>query len=309
VGITQQGHWFRYRGDAARILDDTWCNPHHCTPAFISPCRQHAGLVEFGTGVTVFTRLDAAFPVMHGTFGEDGTVQGLLELAGIPIVGCGTLASAACMDKNVAHKPLQAAGIAVPQSATFGGSTDFTEIEAAAKALGFPLFVKPVRAGSSFGVSRVANATGLAGAVQKAFLYDDHLLLEEAIDGFEVGCAVLGNKDLTIGALDEIELAGGFFDYTEKYNLVTSKIHVPARLPAEKTDEIKQIAANIYRLLGCKGFARVDMFVTPEGRVVFNEVNTVPGFTPHSRYPTMMQAVGLDFTAVVDRLVTLAVAP
>ncbi len=306
VGITRQGRWYRYRGDAARILDDTWCDPQFCTPAILSPCRKNAGLMEFGIGVTVFTKLDLAFPVMHGPLGEDGSIQGLLELAGIPVVGCGTLASAVCMDKDIAHRLAGSAGVGVPKSVRFNGHAAPEELRAAAAELGYPVFVKPVRAGSSFGISKVADAEQLAEAVQTAFAYDTQVLLEEAVDGFEVGCAILGGDALTIGELDEVQLAGGFFDYKEKYNLITSKIHVPARLAAGKAEEIRQTAAAIYRLLGCSGFARVDLFVTPAGRVVFNEVNTIPGFTPHSRYPAMMRAAGLDFAAVVGRLMEAA---
>lgn len=308
VGITKQGHWFRYRGSEEAILHDKWCKPKYCTHAVISPSRGDAGLVEFGEEGAVFTKPDAAFPVMHGPFGEDGTIQGLLELAGIPVVGCGTTASAICMDKDAAHRIVRSSGIKVPESKVFSNSAPFEEIETAATSLRYPVFVKPARAGSSFGVSRVVSAEGLATAVAEAFGHDRRIILEEAIAGFEVGCAVLGCDELTIGALDEVELAGGFFDFTEKYNLVTSRIHVPARLPEEKASEIKRAGADIYKLLGCSGFARVDMFATPDGRIVFNEVNTIPGFTVHSRYPAMMKAIGLDFATMLDRLIETAVA-
>ncbi|NLB29016.1 MAG: D-alanine--D-serine ligase VanG [Clostridiales bacterium] len=308
VGITKQGHWFRYRSDAQNILSDTWCDPKHCAPAFISPCRRNAGLVEPRADKTVFTKLDAAFPVMHGCFGEDGTMQGLLELAGIPIVGCGTAASAVCMDKDISHRLAKSSGIEVPRSFVFSKGASLGEMESAAQSLGFPVFVKPVRAGSSFGISKVGSVSELSGAADDAFLYDTQILLEETVDGFEVGCAVIGDSELTIGVPDEIELSNGFFDYKEKYNLITSKIHVPARVTPEMSERIKETAARIYRALGCGGFARVDQFVTPAGRIVFNEVNTVPGFTAHSRFPSMLDAAGLDFAKVVNMLIEAAVA-
>ncbi len=308
VGITREGRWLRYRGPAAKLLDDSWQAPEHCTPALLSPCRHTGGLVEYGMGVTVFTKIDAAFPVLHGPLGEDGTVQGLLELAGIPLVGCGTLASAAGMDKDIAHRLAASLGVDVPGAATFARTAPFAEIEEAAAALGYPVFVKPVRAGSSFGIARVMCAADLAAAVATAFHYDTRVILEEAIEGAEVGCAILGEDTLLIGEPDEVELAGGFFNYREKYNLISSQIHVPARIPAQTAAEIKRMAADIYRLLGCRGFARVDFFVCHGGRVVFSEINTIPGFTPHSRYPSMMKAAGLDFDAVVARLVDAAVA-
>lgn len=151
----------------------------------------------------------------------------------------------------------------------------------------------------------------LAPAIAHAFNYDNRVILEETIDGFEVGCSVCGRGQLIVGEVDEIELdtaacANGFFDYTEKYTLKTSAIHVPARIPAEKAQEIKEAAKRIYRALDCDGFARVDMFLTPEGEVVFNEVNTIPGFTQHSRYPGMMRAAGYGFAEIVDRIISQA---
>ena len=176
-----------------------------------------------------------------------------------------------------------------------------------AERLGYPLFVKPVRAGSSYGITKVMARNELPAAVKLAFAYDDRMILEEAISGFEVGCAVLGNNRLTVGELDEIELSGGFFDYTEKYTLKTSKIHVPARLSPEKAMEIKELAKRIYRALDCRGFARVDFFLDKSGQVLFNEVNTIPGFTAYSRYPSMMKAAGLSFEQVISAVIRLAV--
>lgn len=261
-----------------------------------------------GSGETL--AFDAAFPILHGKNGEDGTVQGLLELAGVPIVGCGTLSSALCMDKDRAHKLAALAGVRVPRSAVFSAGASPAEVAKAAEGLGFPLFVKPVRAGSSFGVSRVERPEGLPAAVELAFRYDGRVLLEEAVPGFEVGCAVLGNPGetpLTAGAVDEIELSGGFFDFDEKYTLKTSAIHCPARISPEKATEVQEAAKAVYEALDCRVMARVDFFLTPEGAVVFNEANTIPGFTAHSRYPSMMKAAGLDFPALLDRLLELGV--
>ena len=141
--------------------------------------------------------------------------------------------------------------------------------------------------------------------MEHAFAYDSQIILEEMVEGFEVGCAVLGNSELTVGEVDEIELSEGFFDYTEKYTLKSSKIHVPARISREQAEEIKAAAKRIYRGLGCSYFARVDLFVTPEGKIYFNEVNTIPGFTSHSRYPNMMKAIGISFEELLSRLLEL----
>lgn len=162
-----------------------------------------------------------------------------------------------------------------------------------------------MRAGSSFGITKVDGKESLQDAVEHAFAYDSHVILEQMIAGFEVGCAVLGNEELTVGEVDEIELSDGFFDYTEKYTLKSSMIHVPARISKEKAEEVKDAAVRIYRGLGCRYFARVDMFLTPEGELYFNEVNTIPGFTAHSRYPNMMKAAGISFEEILSRLLEM----
>ena len=177
------------------------------------------------------------------------------------------------------------------------------EMMAAAERLGFPLFVKPVRAGSSFGISRVTGPEELPRAVEEAFAHDREVLLEEAIPGFEVGCAVLGGEELTVGEVDEIELSQGFFDFEEKYTLKTSAIHCPARITPEQAKRIKEAAKTVYRALDCRVFARVDLFLTPAGEIVFNEVNTIPGFTAHSRYPKMMETAGVDFSSLITRII------
>lgn len=308
VGITPSGSWFCFRGEPQKIQDDTWYNDTDCTPALLSPNRtEHKLLLLTGAGVEAIP-IDAAFPVLHGRNGEDGTVQGLLELAGIPLAGCGVLASALCMDKDRAHKLVQAAGVRVPKS-TVLTPTEWGDLERFTQETGYPLFVKPVKAGSSYGVTKVEKPKELEAAISLAFQYDNQVIVEENIDGFEVGCAVLGTGQLLTGEVDEIELAGGFFDFTEKYTLKTSAIHVPARISREKAVEIQETAKTIYRTLGCTCFARVDMFLTPSGEIVFNEVNTIPGFTEHSRYPGMMKAAGIPFSEVLTRIVQLAVAP
>lgn len=307
VGISKTGSWFYFTGDTEKIKMDTWNNPIDCVPALISLDRDARGLLVQTTAGVKEISLDAAFPVLHGRNGEDGTVQGIFELAGIPLVGCGVLSSALCMDKDRAHKLVRAAGIAVPSSAVLTKGNSVEEAVANGEKLGYPLFVKPVRAGSSYGITKVWKRSQLPAALEQAFAYDDHIILEEAISGFEVGCAVLGNGRLTVGKLDEIELADGFFDFHEKYTLKTSEIHVPARISPAKTAEVKETAQRIYKILGCQGFARVDMFLDDEGRVVFNEVNTIPGFTAHSRYPNMMKAAGMSFEQIISNVIELAV--
>ena len=307
VGISRGGEWFYFHGGIERIARDTWCNPSDCTPAAISPNRGSGRLMLFRPEGVETLHVDAAFPVLHGKNGEDGTVQGLLALAGIPVAGCGVLSSALCMDKDRAHRLVAAAGISVPKSVLLDRPQSLEARLPQIEALALPIFVKPVRAGSSYGIARLENLRGLRAAVGQAFRYDDQVIIEEGVPGFEVGCAVMGNDRLITGEVDEIELAGGFFDFDEKYTLKTSAIHVPARTSPEKAEEIKSAARRIYRILNCRCFARVDMFLTPEGEIVFNEVNTIPGFTAHSRFPSMMRAVGIGLQSVITRAIEWAV--
>jgi len=306
VGITREGRWYACTGDRDAIRRDRWLEQGGCVPAILSPDRGDQGLFLFENGGVRRVTVDVALPVLHGSFGEDGTIQGLIQLSGIPLAGCGVLASALAMDKDRAHKAAAAAGVAVPRSLTLDREELPGQAAAAARELGYPLFVKPVRAGSSYGVSRVEGEEQLAAAIQTALEYDSRVILEEAIPGFEVGCAIVGAKQLTLGAVDEIHLAGGMLDNGEKYHPVTSVTRAPAQLPAETAERIKETAKTIYRALDCAGFARVDLFLTPDGRVVMNEVNTIPGFTPHSRYPAMMAAAGLTIPEVLDRLIAAA---
>lgn len=344
VGITREGDWYRYRGKPENIPDNTWCENRAClTPVAVSVSRAVRGFLElserkdavtftseasvpyygessmeagseetmiFGgmsVGACSLIKVDLVFPILHGKNGEDGTMQGMFELAGIPVVGCDTLSSALCMDKGRAHALVRTAGVAVPKTVTFKEYEREAALREIARRLSYPLFVKPVRAGSSFGITKVLRETELNNAIELAFDHDSEVTVEEAVEGFEVGCAILGNETLTVGRVDEIELSEGFFDYTEKYTLKTSKIHMPARIDAQTERRIQETAVTIYRTLGCAGFARVDMFLTPDGEIVFNEVNTIPGCTSHSRYPNMMKGIGLSFGDMLDRLIGLYV--
>lgn len=307
LGITREGDWYRYYGDYSLLPDNKWLNdPDMLVPAVISHSRSYKGILELTDKGNVLTEIDLALPILHGKNGEDGTVQGLFELAGIPVVGCNALSSAICMDKDRAHKLVSLEGVEVPKSVTLS-KFEKDNVSDLTASLTYPLFVKPVRAGSSFGITKIFRPEELTAAVDLAFEHDDEVIIEENVDGFEVGCAVLGINELTVGRVDEIELSHGFFDYTEKYNLITSNIYMPARISPETEDRIRNTAKVIYKALACSGFARVDMFLTPDNRIVFNEVNTIPGFTSHSRYPSMMKGIGLSFPEVLDKLIGLYV--
>ncbi len=303
VGITRQGDWYHYQGSRQRIIDNTWfTDSTNLIPVAVSLNRSEGGLIKFEANRVTVTKPDLVFPVLHGKNGEDGTIQGVFELAGIPVAGCGMLASALCMDKDRAHKLVCAAGISTPRSVTFGAAKSYHAADLC-HGLTYPLFVKPVRSGSSFGITKISRSEELQGAVSLALEYDEEVIVEENIEGFEVGCAVIGKDSLTVGRVDEIELTGGFFDYTEKYTLKSSAIYMPARIDAASEKKIQETAKKIYRTLKCSGFARVDMFLTPAGEIVFNEVNTIPGFTTHSRFPNMMKGIGLSFGEMLDKII------
>ncbi len=307
IGITKDGDWYKYEGDVENIKQNQWREKGKCTKIVISNNKKDRGLIEISQNGTKLLKLDAIFPVLHGQNGEDGTVQGLIELSGIPLIGCGVLSSSLCMDKYTSHKLVESYGIKVAKSIVINDKTTIEERDNRIKTLKYPLFIKPMRAGSSFGITKIDSKKELDSAIQTALKYDTEIIIEENVDGIEVGCAILGKEELIVGEVDEIELSKGFFDYTEKYTLKTSQIHCPARIGIEKQKEIKQVAQKIYKILKCKDFARVDMFLDKEGNVYFNEINTIPGFTAHSRYPNMMKQIGISFEELVQRLIDMEV--
>jgi D-alanine--(R)-lactate ligase len=296
IGITTSGHWKLCDGPAA-----DWDNGS-CRRVVLSPDRGVRGLLVLEDGRYETISLDCVLPVLHGRLGEDGAMQGLLELAGIPYAGCDIQSSALCMDKSLTYMVARAAGIATPR---------FWDDGADPGQLPYPVFVKPARSGSSFGVSKVSRAEDLPGAVQAARRYDPKVLIEEAVAGSEVGCAVLGNgSDLLAGEVDQIALSHGFFRIHQEDAPETGSdnatVLVPADISQESRTLVQETAKAVYRALGCRGLSRVDMFLTEDGRVVLNEVNTFPGMTSYSRYPRMMAAAGLPLGEVIDRMVSLA---
>lgn len=302
IGINRSGVWKVCEGPSAGWEDG------NCRRAVISPDRETHGLLVVESGECRSVHIDAVFPVLHGRLGEDGAVQGLLELSGIPYVGCDLQSSAICMDKSLAYIVARSAGIETPQFVVLGAGGTTVPIEFA-----YPVFVKPARSGSSFGVTKVECAGELGDAVSTAREYDSKVLIEQAIHGTEVGCAVLGNgPELIVGEVDQIELRHGIFrihqEAEPEKGSENAVISVPADLPEAKRDEIREAARSIYRALGCEGLSRVDMFLQDDGRIVLNEVNTLPGFTAYSRYPRMMAAAGMTFSELIDRCISLSMA-
>lgn len=307
IGITRDGEWYLFEDNIERIKDDTW--QEVCSKKVtISVSREDHGIIIFESDKVEKVRLDAVYPVLHGKNGEDGTIQGLCELAGIPVIGCDMLSSALCMDKQLAHDVVAKIGVKVPRGIVLEGKIDEENVLEKIKGLKFPLYIKPMRAGSSFGITKVEDISEVENAILLALKHDSTVIIEENIDGFEVGCAILGNgQDLIIGKVDEIELSDGFFDFTEKYTLKSSKIHIPARIDEELEERVKLEAIKIYNALKCKNFARVDMFITPNNEIVFNEVNTIPGCTTHSRYPNMLKGIGIEFGDFINKAIGMVI--
>jgi D-alanine--(R)-lactate ligase len=302
IGITKSGAWKLCDGPGA-----DWENGS-CRPAVLSPDRSVHGLLVLEQDQYKMIRLDVVFPVLHGKHGEDGAMQGLLELSGIPYVGCDVQSSALCMDKSLAYIVARNAGIATPKYwvVTANEKIDPDQVT-------YPVFVKPARSGSSFGVSNVSRQEELPSAMETARQYDSKVLIEEAVVGSEVGCAILGNdRDLIAGEVDRIALSHGFFrihqEREPERGSENSTFIVPADISAEARSLVQGTAKALYRALGCRGLARVDMFLKEDGTVVLNEVNTLPGLTSYSRYPRMMAAAGLPLAEVIDRIVSLALA-
>ncbi|MDR1530613.1 MAG: D-alanine--(R)-lactate ligase [Clostridiales bacterium] len=277
-----------------------------CCSAVLSPDKHTHGLLVKKNHGYETRRVDAVFPVLHGKQGEDGSIQGLLELSGIPYVGCDIQSSAVCMDKSLAYLVAKDAGIATPEFWVIN-----KEDRPQGDAFTYPVFVKPARSGSSYGVTKVNSAEGLAAAIESAGKYDGKILIEQAVLGCEVGCALLGNSpELIAGEVDQIRLRHGIFrihqEAEPEKGSENAVITIPADLPAEGRVRIRETAKEIYKALGCRGLARVDMFLQDNGRVVLNEVNTLPGFTSYSRYPRMMAAAGIGFPELIDRLIVSA---
>jgi D-alanine-D-alanine ligase len=245
-------------------------------------------------------RVDVVFPVLHGPFGEDGTVQGLLELAGVPYVGAGVAASALCMDKDLFKAVLRDRGIPVARNVTL------REGDEPAHPFDYPLFVKPARLGSSVGISKVHDASELTAAVELARRHDDKVLIEEGVEGVEVECGVLGNGDPVASVVGEIVAHADWYDYSAKYDAGGMDLVVPARISAEADARVQELAVESFVATDCEGMARIDFFVRPDGEVIVNEINTIPGFTSTSVYAKLFEAAGISYAALLDRLVELA---
>jgi len=309
VYITKEGKWLLYDGSIDNLRNVPW--EKFGTAAVLSPDRVNRGLLRIVGDKVKYIPVDVAFPALHGENGEDGSVQGLFELCGLPYVGCGVLSSALCMDKTFTKIIAHSIGLKQAEY-TVADVWDQESVACALKRvqtkIKYPCFVKPANAGSSVGISKVADKKGLPGAIEAAALIDGKVIIEKAVVGRELECAVLGYRDsVQASAVGEILPAADFYDYDAKYNNSESKTVVPADIPAESAEEIRRQAVEMFKAADCRGMARVDFFLENEtNRVIFNEINTIPGFTSISMYPKLWQASGVPLPDLIDRLIEIA---
>ena len=311
VGITKEGKWILYGGkDYSDLPSGRWLTHPDNRQAAISPIRGQ-GLLTFEGDCVVRQQIDVVFPVLHGENGEDGTIQGLLQLAGIPYVGPHVAASAVAMDKTLTKLVVDQAGIAqaawnLVRRSDMGSRMEGT-LDALEAKFAYPMFVKPAGTGSSVGVSKATEREDLKKALLEAGKYDDKVLVEEFIRGREIEVAVMGNESPVASVCGEIDSGADFYDYDAKYITDTSVSYIPARIPEDVAETVRDTAVKVYKAIGCQGLSRVDFFVTwQENRVVFNEINTIPGFTSISMYPKLFGASGVPYSQLIDKLLELA---
>ncbi|MEX0791480.1 MAG: D-alanine--D-alanine ligase family protein [Actinomycetota bacterium] len=317
VGITREGHWVLPEASLQVLAGGALELPNEKFAAEGVKLDLFGGLgghpqtsVAGAYGLKAPTlACDVVFPVLHGPYGEDGTIQGLLEIARVPYVGSGVLGSAVGMDKPMMKTAFAAAGLPNPRYAVFRRAGWESHREAAlatAALLGFPSFTKPANLGSSVGISRCTDLAALGAGIDLAFTFDRTVIVEEGIVGREIECAVLGNDDPQASVCGEIVPGRDFYDYEAKYLEPSSKTLVPADLPEDTSRTIREYAVTAFRAVGAEGLARVDFFVAEDGRVLINEINTMPGFTEISMFPKLWAASGLGYSDLIDRLIELA---
>lgn len=309
VYITKEGEWKLYDGAVDNIMSGSW--EKYATTCILSPSTEHKGLFRIVGDKIKNLPVDVIFPVLHGKGGEDGTIQGLFEMSGIPYVGCGVLSSALAMDK--AYTKIIAEKEGVPQAkhiTAYKYELDKIEeiLDRIEREIGYPCFIKPSRAGSSIGITKASDREEARKGLFLAAENDFTIIIEEFIKGREVETAVLGNLDIQVSCVGEILAPDTFYSFDAKYNNAESKTLIPADIASEISEEIRGYAAKIYKALGCRGLSRVDFFIKEDGGVIFNEINTMPGFTSISMYPMLFRSCGTDTPELIDRLIESALS-
>ena len=311
VGITKTGNWIYFAGsDYSMLPGGTWENFEGNRKAVISPARNQGLLLFCEDGVQI-QPIDVVFPVLHGENGEDGSMQGLLQMAGIPFVGPHSAESAVSMDKTLTKLVADNAGVAQAAWQLVWAQDLPHKMDSVVRSIEqqfiYPVFVKPAGTGSSVGVSKAADASQLCEALLHAAKYDNKILVEEFIHGREIAVAVLGNKNPVASVCGEIDSGAEFYDYDAKYVTDTSVAYIPARIDDDVAEAVRELAVKVYGAVGCVGLSRVDFFVSyGSNRIVFNEINTMPGFTSISMYPKLFAASGIAYSDLIDQLISLA---
>lgn len=309
IGIDKEGCWYMYDQENFLVHADSPCQislQKGGSRLAAVPGKEGGQLLSVATGDRY--QLDVVFPVLHGTHGEDGTVQGLLKLLDIPFVGAGVLGSAVGMDKDVMKRLFREAGIPIGKFLVYcRWQESQISFDSIAEELGLPLFIKPANMGSSVGVSKVRTSAEFKQALQEAFSFDHKVIIEEFIEGREVECSVLGNEEPQASAVGEIVAQQDFYSYEAKYiDEKGAVLHIPAAIPQEVAEQIQKLAIQVFQVLGCEGLGRVDMFLTGDNRVLVNEINTLPGFTKISMYPKLWEVSGISYSRLIDTLIALA---
>lgn len=312
VGITKDGRWLLTEATPEQIRDGSWEELPENRKAVLSPSREDHGLLCLSDNGWEVLRADCVWPVLHGRFGEDGTIQGLCEVAGLPYVGPGVYASAAAMDKSITKRVVESTDIRQARYYLLerdvylrAASAAITHIHESFEGK-YPLFVKPCIAGSSVGVTKVHEFRQLEEAILDALKHDRRCLIEEAIVGREVEVAVLGNRHPEASVVGEVLSAHEFYDYEAKYINAASRTEIPAAITPAEQKVLQKAAIEVYKALDCRGLSRADFFLTEDGTPIFNEINTLPGFTNISMYPKLWEATGLPYEELLDRLIDLA---
>jgi len=315
IGITKAGGWYLFEGELDEIRRNTWCADTSALPEIRLNMSAGGIYAVYSDGTEKQIPCDAVLAVLHGACGEDGTMQGLFKVCGIPVVGCGCTSSAVCMDKALTKSIIEH-NTDIPQAKAVivnkAFCTDFESlrIRCEAELGGYPVFVKPACSGSSVGASKVKSAADFVPALETAFAEGNKIMIEECISGFEMEVAVLEeNGEYTVSLPAEIDIGSSdFYDYETKYISDASSFYIPARISADDTERVREYALEIFKTLECGGLSRVDFFFTPEGKIVFNEINTIPGFTPISMYPRLMINSGIPYKDLITHLINGAVS-
>ena len=304
IGIDKDGKWL-FNNESSLIL-----HADNLEKISLNQQSDSVALVPQSEGQLsgVSEKIDVVFPILHGPMGEDGTIQGLLKLANVPFVGAGVLGSAVGMDKDIMKRLLRDAGLPIGKYMMIRSHQTRPDFKSVTDELGLPCFVKPANLGSSVGINRVDNEDQYIKALDEAFSYDRKVIIEEFIEGREIECAILGNEYPKASIPGEISFTHSFYSYEAKYlDDKGYKIDIPAQISEDQIAAIQDIALKTFETLECEGFARVDVFLTKEGKILVNEINTIPGFTQISMYPKLWEASGLSYSELIDQLLELAI--